>query len=230
MMDLLQLQARLAELGCYAGAATGQMDVATRSGTLQALTNGPDYRLSEIDIADAAHQVGCEPARIWAVHDVESSGNPFIGGRPTILFEPHRFSKATGHRFDASHPSISSPTWNRKLYPGTQTGRYEQLLQAVALDVDAGFASASYGAFQILGENHAMCDARSAWDFAWRMAQTEADQLNGFILFVKAAGLLPALRAGDWATFARGYNGTAYRENQYDTRLAAAYAKRRAGA
>jgi hypothetical protein len=227
-MNLADLQQRLAALGTYTGPCTGAMDVDTRSAILQALTNGPDYRLEQIDIEDAAHQIGAEPAAIWAVHDVESSGNPFVNGRPTILFEPHRFSKATGHRYDATHQDISSREWTRKLYPGTQTGRWNQLLDAVALDVDAGFGSASYGAFQILGENHAMCDAHTAWDFAWRNAQTEADQLQGFILFVKAAGLVLALRARDWATFARGYNGTAYRANAYDTRLAAAYAKRRA--
>jgi hypothetical protein len=226
-MNLTDLQQRLTALGTFAGACTGTMDTATRSGILQALTNGPDYRLEQTDIDDAAHQLGVEPATIWAVHDVESSGNPFINGRPTILFEPHRFSRATGHRYDATHPTISSHDWNRALYPATQTGRWNQLLDAVALDVDAGFASASYGAFQILGENHLMCDAHTAWDFAWRNAQTEADQLQGFLLFVKAAGLVPALKARDWATFARGFNGTAYRANSYDTRLAAAYGKRR---
>jgi hypothetical protein len=229
-VTLTDLQGRLAALGCYTGALSGIMDAATRSAILLALISGPDYRLTDIDVASAADEIGIEPAKIWAVHDVESSGNPFINGSPTILFEPHRFSKATGHRFDDSHPDISSRTWNRKLYPATQAGRYKQLLDAVGLDVDAGFGSASYGAFQILGENHAMCDAHTAWDFAWRMAQTEADQLQGFILFVKSAGLLPALKAGDWATFARGYNGTAYRENHYDTRLASAYAKRMAAA
>ena len=35
-----------------------------------------------------------------------------------------------------------------------------------------------------------------------------------------------ALQRRDWAAFAKGYNGTAYRENRYDERLAAAYGKR----
>lgn len=226
-MTLADLQLKLANLGFFTGSFTGELDVATRSGILQALTDGPDYRLTDIDVASAADEIGVEPAKIWAVHDVESSGSPFVNGRPTILFEPHRFSKATGHKYDVSHPSVSSAAWNRKLYPATQAGRYNQLLEAVGLDVDAGFGSASYGAFQILGENHLLCDAHTAWDFAWRNAQTEADQLEGFLMFVKATGLVSALKRGDWAAFARGYNGTAYRENQYDTRLAAAFAKRR---
>ena len=34
-----------------------------------------------------------------------------------------------------------------------------------------------------------------------------------------------ALRKGDWAAFAKGYNGPAYVKNQYDIRLAAAFKK-----
>ena len=167
-----------------------------------------------------------EPAKIWAVYDVEAAGDAFINGRPTILFEPHRFSRSTGHRYDVSHPRLSSRSWNRKLYPGSQQGRWDQLLAAVALDVDAGFMSASYGAFQILGENYAVCGAIDPWSFAWKQAQTEGDQLDAFILFVKSKGLQDALAHGDWSAFAKGYNGTAYRENRYDERLAAAYGQR----
>ncbi len=194
-----------------------------------ALKDGPDYQLAEHDIEDAAHRLNADPEAIWAVWDVEASGAAFVDGRPTILFEPHRFSRATGHRFDSSHPAISSRKWNRALYPARQADRWKQLLDAVALDVDAGFASASYGGFQILGENFVVCDAPSPWAFAWKQAQTEADQLDAFLHFVEAAGLAAALRRRDWATFARGYNGTAYRENRYDERLAAAFkAQRRA--
>ena len=159
---------------------------------------------------------------------MESTGSAFIEGRPTILFEPHRFSKATGHRYDASHPRLSSRFWNKALYPKGQAARYQQLVDAVALDVDAGFASASYGGFQILGENYAVCGAPDPWAFAWRQAQTEGDQLEAFAMFVEGNGLKGALQRGDWAAFAKGYNGTAYRANRYDERLRAAY-QRRAG-
>lgn len=226
-MDHADLQRWLTRHGYYAGPIGGPFDAACKTATLKCLTDGPDYAVTEGDIAQAAGRLRVETAKIWAVYEVESSGSPFIGGRPTILFEPHRFSRATGRRYDKSHPRLSSRVWNRKLYPASQEGRWAQLLDAVALDVDAGFASASYGGFQILGENYAVCDAPDPWSFAWRQAQTEGDQLDAFILFVEGNGLSGALRRGDWAAFAKGYNGTAYRENKYDERLAAAYAKRR---
>lgn len=232
-MDVLLLQARLAALGCYASAQDGAYGPATRAAVLQALS-GPCYALDAQGVADAAAQLGVTEAHIWASWDCECTGSPFIAGRPTILFEPHRFSKATHGRFDASHPNISSPTWNRKLYPGSQQGRYDQLLEAVGLDVDAGFASASYGGFQILGENYHLCDAASPWDFAWRQAQTADDQLYGYVMFVKGARLaakLAACRPGDALScrpFCTGYNGTAERENNYEGRFAAALARRSA--
>lgn len=227
-MDVATLQRRLEALGCYSGAIDGLYGAGTRAGVLKALTDGPDYALTDQDIAEAAAKLGVDPAKIWTVWDVEAAASPFIDGRPTILFEPHRFSRATGHRFDASHPRISSRAWNKKLYPGSQQGRWNQLLDAVGLDVDAGFASASYGGFQILGENFEVCGAPSPWAFAWRQSQTEGDQLAAFILFVEGRGLKGPLQRGDWAAFARGYNGSAYRANRYDEKLAAAYLKRRA--
>ncbi|WP_109808428.1 N-acetylmuramidase family protein [Sphingosinithalassobacter portus] len=221
-MDMSELQRRVGV------AADGVCGPQTRAAILLKLTEGPDTPLDVMDIEDAAEDLGVEQAKIWAVWDVEATASPFIDGRPTILFESHRFSRATGHRFDVSHPHISSRNWNRKLYPGSQAGRWKQLLDAVALDVDAGFASASYGGFQILGENHEICGAPTPWAFAWRQSQTEADQLAAFLLFVKRRGLVQALRTGDWATFAGGYNGTAYQANRYDVRLAEAFARRRA--
>lgn len=227
-MDQAALQRRLATCGFYTGAIDGRFGPVSKAALLAAMLNGPDYEITDTDVAQAAELLGIEPAKVWAVYDVESTGDAFIAGMPTILFEPHRFSKSTGHRYDASHPTISSRNWNRTLYPRAQAGRWQQLLDAVALDVDAGFMSASYGGFQILGENYAVCGAIDPWSFAWKQAQTEGDQLDAFVRFVAGRGLKAALQRGDWAAFAKGYNGTAYRENRYDERLASAYAKRRA--
>lgn len=225
-MDMKWLQRRLAEHGCYAGEIDGDYGRLTRAGVQKALTDGPDHALTSHDVAEAAARLKINPAQIWAVYEVESTGDAFIDGRPAILFEPHRFSRATGRRFDASHPAVSYPSWNPKRYPRSQSGRWNQLLTAVGLDVDAAFASASYGGFQILGENYAICGAPSPWAFAWRQSQTEGDQLEAFVMFVENRGLAPALRTRNWAAFAKGYNGTAYARNRYDERLAAAYERR----
>jgi hypothetical protein len=47
--------------------------------------------------------------------------------------------------------------------------------------------------------------------------------LNAFIGFVQGNRLDKALRNKDWATFARGYNGSSYAVNRYDEKMEAAY-------
>lgn len=230
-MNDADLQRRLTTLGYDTGKPGWGPRM--RAAVLEELTKGPDHAITAHDIAEAAKRLGGTPAQAWAVYHAESSGNAFIGGRPTILFEPHRFSRSTGHRYDKSHPHISSRAWNKKLYPGSQTGRWTQLLDAVALDVDAGFMSASYGGFQILGENYAVCDAADPWSFAWRQAQTEGDQLEAFVHFVEGRGLVKAFRqiSSDPETcrpFSKGFNGTAYALNNHHVHIAAAH--RRAAA
>jgi hypothetical protein len=231
-MDVAGLQQALANLNCYFGDIDGQYGPITRDAVMKALTIGPDYALDQAGVDDAAHQLGCDAAHIWTSWDLECTGSPFVDGRPTILPERHRFSRNTGHRFDASHPALSAPNWDRHWYPRTQAARYEVLLEWTALDVDAAFESCSYGGFQILGENFRLCDAPTPWSFAWRQAQTCDDQLFAYVKFVLNSGLAGRLRAcmpNDAASchpFCVGYNGTAERENHYSDRFAADLAKR----
>lgn len=221
-MNRIELQQRLAATGRYSGPIDDDYGKGTRAGVRLALTDGPDTKLTEADFAASALRLGVKTSRVKAVNEVEAAGGGFEGGRPIILFEPHRFSRATKHRFDKIHDDVSYENWDRKRYPRTQDARYDQLVKAVGLDVNAGFASASYGRFQILGENFAQCGYRTPFDFAVAQAHDEATQLQAFERFVVSKGLLAALRDGNWGRFATGYNGSAYRENKYDERLAAA--------
>lgn len=224
-MDIATLQRRMKALG-YALAIDGQYGPKTRNAVTAALTDPANTPVNAADIKGLAETWEVEEAALWAVRDVEASGAGFESGRPKILFEPHRFSRATGHLFDKSHPTISYPNWGRRPYPTGQAARYAQLLDAIALDVDAAFASASYGGFQILGENWRICGEDSPLDFALTEARGELGQLRHFTRFCASNGLVPPLRRKDWAAFARGYNGNAYKVNRYDEKLAAAYRAR----
>lgn len=100
---------------------------------------------------------------------------------------------------------------------------YERLGRAITLDRDAALRSASWGAFQIMGNNYTLCGFASAEDFVKAMVSGTPAQLDAFVSFIRKTGLADELIRADWAGFARGYNGPAYKVNKYDDRLAAAY-------
>ena len=225
-MTPIELQDVLVKLG-YPLTVDGKFGPKSQEAMVKAITDGLDTKLTNKDVSEAAYALGVEEAKIWTVWDVEASADPFIDGRPTILFEPHIFSRLTSHAYDGKYPDISSKSWNRKLYPGSQKGRWDQLKKATGINVDAGLSAASYGGFQILGSNYGVCGFTNVWDFVYSQSRDERSQLLAFVQFVQHAGLRTALQKGDWPAFARGYNGSAYRENKYDERLAKAYAKRK---
>lgn len=227
-MTITDLQQRLIGAGYTSVVADGDYGEETRKALMALLESGPDTPIMPSDVLRAASLVGATPAHIRTVRDVEAAGAGFADGLPKILFEGHIFSKLTNNRFDRSNPRVSYPKWDKTKYPRTQQGRYDQLLEAVGLDPASAFSAASYGAFQILGQNFRICGFMTPFDFVLAMSQTEGSQLFAFVNFVKGNRLDDALRNGRWAEFARGYNGSAYKANQYDVKLAQAFAHEQA--
>lgn len=192
--------------------------------------SGAALPLQANDIADAAARIGVEEAVIRAVTIVETGGvGGFLAdGRPRILFEAHVFGAETGHAFDASHPHISRRSWTPGLYLGG-AAEYSRLADALALNRKAALSAASWGAFQVLGRNASVCGWSSVEEFVAAHCDSEAASLRAFLGYCAHAGLVPALRARAWAAFARGYNGPGYAANDYDGKLARAYALAKSG-
>ena len=167
---------------------------------------------------------------IQAIDEIESRGCGFLrDGHPVILFERHimyRRLQATGHDVAAlavRYPDIVNPQ------PGGYIGgmaEHRRLNLAKKLDATCAIASTSWGRFQIMGWHWRRLGYSSAAAFADAMAESEAYQLNAFILFIKSDPVLyQALKTQNWVAFARGYNGLAYKKNQYDLKLENAYKK-----
>lgn len=199
------------------------------------------------DFAAAAARLGCTVAQIRAVWEVESGGGWFTDVRadilaadgpggfidgpnlPKILFEAHVFDRETGGRFRASHPNLSSRTWNRALYVGGQA-EWLRLHRAMQLDRKAALRSASVGGPQIMGFNHQLAGFDTVEAFWEAMKVSERAHLDAFCSFILNKKLGPALRkisnrAVDCQPFAAGYNGTGYAANRYDEKIATAHAK-----
>ncbi len=180
--------------------------------------------LTEAGFQEAADSLGVEVAAIKAVAEIESRGSGFLpDGRPTILFERHKFHKFTKGKFDQSHPDISSSSAGG--YGKGGSHQWDRYNEAHSLDPDAAKKSCSWGKFQIMGFNFAEAGFESVSDFVDSMNVSEDEQLKAFVNFVDANGLAGELKRHDWAGFAKGYNGADYKINKYDTKLASAYRK-----
>jgi hypothetical protein len=209
---------------------TGQVDDAT----WQALgwsSNLSEKKLKETDIMQVAGQLGVEVPAVKAIYEVESRGSGFLpDGRPKILFEGHIFWSQLKKRgkdpqqFVAANEDILYSKWTKAFYKGNAP-EYDRLSRAQSIDHEAALASASWGTFQIMGFNYKLCGHSSILHYIDSSYLSEGEHLKAFASFITSAGLLGHLKNKDWASFAKGYNGPEYKQNNYDAKLEAAYKK-----
>lgn len=188
-------------------------------------------------------------AAIRAVDEVESGGGWFTDVRadilaldgpggfldgpdlPKILFEAHVFARncSPKGKFNRSHPNLSSSKWNRALYVGGEA-EYRRLHMAMQLDESAALMAASWGRYQILGENFRAAGFGTVQGFVAAMKESEERHLEAFVAFIMTNRLVNAFRRissrpEDCAPFARGYNGGGYAANNYHGKIAAAFGR-----
>ncbi|EKA88995.1 N-acetylmuramidase family protein [Bacteroides fragilis] len=188
--------------------------------------------LTENDFQRVADLLGVEVAVVKAIQAVETGGRGgFVApGRPVILFEGHIFwheLKKQGfnpERYVAGNENILYLKWEKGHYYGGMK-EYERLEKAREIHKEAADASTSWGMFQVMGFNYAMCGYGSVEEMVKDMCVGEDKQLEAFARFVKLARLQSCLEQKDWAGFTRRYNGPGYAQNQYDKKLEGAYRK-----
>jgi hypothetical protein len=173
----------------------------------------PVRGLLPADFVAAADTLSCDVAAIRAFADVESSGSGFLAdGRPVILFEAHRFHALTKGRFwnavDRHGVALSVKEWDRSLYGASGAHQWERHDDAAELDQAAADGACSWGEFQIMGSNYKLAGHKTQASFVAAMKLSSRAHLDAFVAFVSASGLRSALRAHDWRTCARVYNGS----------------------
>jgi hypothetical protein len=198
-----------------------------------------DLRIAKTDhpspesYAHAAWFLSCEVAALRAVATVEAGplGAFNDDGTPVILFERHKFEKHTQGRFHGARLPNSNAEWSLISWPtwggyGPTSVQHAKLARAVALDRDAALKSASWGLFQILGENHAAAGFPDLQGFINAMYGDVDEHLRALVMFVRGNPRLhQALKARDWPVVAYHYNGPKFLENKWDSKMADAYAR-----
>lgn len=186
---------------------------------------GAARRLDDLDLPRLGALIGVGEDEIHAFLDVETTGHGFDAqGRPIILFEPHVFYRnLTGaKRTQAVAQGLAYAKWGQAPYPRDS---YPRLKAACAIDETAALKSASWGLGQVLGENNIAAGYSTVQAMVEAMKADEELQLLASVNFIKANKLDDNLRNHDWAGFAKGYNGSGYKKNAYDTKLANAFRK-----
>ena len=152
-------------------------------------------------LTEAAAGLGCDPAILAAILELESGhlrGDARLAAR---RFEPHVFRRLGG-------------------------GLAASYAGAVKIDPELAEQASSHGAPQIMGHHAHMLDYASAR--AMRAAFLEGgwpEQIRALRLYAEKSGMTSALKALSMADVAEIYNGPAYARSGYHLKLAAAYAR-----
>ena len=207
----------------------GVWGVMSRSTFLLAFANKNAPAISETELLQIAQELGdSNTRRIRAVAQVESNGGGwFSNGLPKILYERHLFWRETTETREIKW--YSNP--NAGGYSLDENGNdindsWEKLAFAIGRDPLAAFKSVSIGKFQVLGKWFRECGYAHPIEMLWAAHNSELAQyqmLRDYIL--KVANLRDEFLAlNSYAknnrAFAKGYNGAAYAENQYHSKLA----------
>lgn len=190
--------------------------------------------LKDADLTAGAKRLGVPEIVIRAIAEVESQGNGFFDNdKPKILFERHRmyaylskkFDKATANKMMAQRPNVVNTD------PGGYHGgvaEHTRLALAKQIDEECALQSASWGRFQLMGENWKDLGYESVQDFVQQHEQSESLQFEAFLRFCewksgtvdgKKTTLLEALRNKDWHAFFTLYNGRNYKKLGYDSKF-----------
>ncbi|HCO90947.1 MAG TPA: hypothetical protein DIT40_08240 [Alphaproteobacteria bacterium] len=144
--------------------------------------------------ASAARTIGCEAAVIEAIWMTESAGRGFRSdGTVERRFEPHKMPG-------------SSLTWRDSL-KYSRSAREAAFMAAYSKNPNAALRASSWGGPQIMGFNAEDAGFLSAEAMVRAMARDEGAHLTAFCCLIRTWGLAPAIRARDWQTIERRYNG-----------------------
>ncbi len=215
-MDIRTLQAAIGAV------VDGKWGPASQTALLAHFTNRQAPALRQADFVAAASLLNASVAQVRAVRQVEAAASGFDpAGKPKILFERHKFHRFTGGRHGLT--AFSNPAAG-----GYGESSWTKLSAAIATgDVDAAFMACSWGAFQVMGQWWSDLGYASPYDLAHSCVAGEGAHLDLMVRFVRHNHLDDELRAlssnpVSCRAFAAAYNGSGYRTNAYDVKLAKA--------
>lgn len=180
-----------------------------------------------------AQRLNVEAAALLAVAEVESGGKPIwnVGGesKPAMRFEGHYFYRLLkGNKAklqQAVKAGLANPKPGGVKNPASYEARYAMLERAKKIDPAAALASCSWGLGQVMGDHWHKLGYPTVQALVAEAMSGIDGQIEVMARYIQKFGLVDELQTHGWASFAKQYNGPSYRINDYDTKIAAAFAR-----
>jgi hypothetical protein len=199
-------------------------------------------KLTPAQVGEAATAAGFEPRAVRAVIQVETGGSGYdaMTGYLLIQFEPAWFKrllpKAKLAAINAAAAAKAPTAEQVRLladWRATQANLVEGQVRerlafdaATRIDAHAAQLATSWGLPQMMGFNAQACGYATVEEMVEAFRVSEANQVAGMLRFIKGKpAMASALKKKEWPVLAYYYNGPAYKQFNYDKRLATAYAQ-----
>jgi N-acetylmuramidase-like protein len=199
----------------------------TRAAVIETFRNTAAPAVTPAEVQMIADTLGAPAKNLRAVATVESAGGGWNdSGLLKCLWERHYLWR----RVRIAVPFLSNPSPGGYTVDADNDGvndSWEKLADATGrFGFDIAAECASFGKFQIMGAHWKALGYPSVINFVWRLSRSEFAHHDAFARFIKANGLIDALRRIDGnpvncLPFARGYNGKG--QQGYDGRIARAW-------
>ncbi len=177
------------------------------------------------EIIETAKRIGIEPAMLAAFRSVESGG----GRNPsTIRFEPHLFNPCV----NSSERGKPMSDTRRIGKDGKEEGfsrvgsetKQAAFQKAFSINKKCALDSTSFGTYQVLGSNFTGINSNT--EEAYKMFNQDPVGISKKLVEIWFSRNPVAVKYAnnlDFARLAEKYNGSLYKQNNYDEYLAAAY-------
>jgi len=179
--------------------------------------------LTQDQLLNFASELEVDIPTLLAVPQIESRCKGFLNsGKPIILYERHIMYRTLpdyGIRPEdyPDYPGLINKS------PGGYTGyesEWVRLENAMAICKEAAYESTSWGITQIMGFHWDALGFKSPSDFVRHMAESEINQMDCFVRFLKLNPVMfKAFKEKNAPVFAHHYNGPAYAKNEYDKKF-----------
>lgn len=192
--------------------------------------------LTESDFIVFASRMNLPVGYVKGVREVEAPRGAFTDdGIVSPLYERHVAYRNSdrGSTLAKQRPDLFAKTGYGRGGYGAYNAQFGKVADACAYDPEAAFAGASWGAFQVLGENARALGYDDPFDMVMQLRQSEAAHLDCFRRFIEwkkhyrtKRPLIEHLREckpgnpDSCIPFVEGYNGTGFRNFDYHKKLA----------